>query len=95
MAALQMLSGDSFNPQAFFRFALERLPQYSVPAFVRLVGEMDVTGTFKLRKVDLQRQGFDPQQVQGALYYLDRSGGSYATLDAAAYQRIAGGAVKF
>jgi fatty-acyl-CoA synthase len=95
MAALQMLSGGGFNPQDFYRYAIERLPQYSVPAFVRLVGEMDVTGTFKLRKVDLQRQGFDPQQVQGALYYLDRNAGNYATLDAGAFRRIGDGGLKF
>jgi fatty-acyl-CoA synthase len=95
MAALQMEEGRAFEPAAFYRFAGEMLPVYAVPAFVRLVGEMDITGTFKLRKVELQRQGFDPQQVQGALYYLDRRQGSYVPLDAAAFQGISGGQITF
>jgi hypothetical protein len=31
-----------------------RLPSYARPAFVRLVRELDVTGTYKLKKRDLQ-----------------------------------------
>ena len=31
-----------------------RLPAYAVPAFIRIVRELDMTGTFKLKKRNLQ-----------------------------------------
>ena len=36
-----------------------------------------MTSTFKLRKVDLQRQGYDPQQFDDPLYIRDEASGSY------------------
>jgi hypothetical protein len=41
------------------------LPRYAQPLFVRLVSDaaVDMTGTYKLIKRNLQRQGYDPNQV--------------------------------
>ena len=35
-------------------FLVCRLPSYARPAFIRLVRELDITGTYKLKKRDLQ-----------------------------------------
>jgi acyl-CoA synthetase (AMP-forming)/AMP-acid ligase II len=58
------------------------LPKYAVPLFIRVKeGAHEVTATFKHRKVDLKREGFDPAKVSDALYALGDHG--YARIPAA------------
>lgn len=77
MAAVLMQPGRQFDPQAFFTFASERLPHYAVPVFVRVSAMADMTSTFKLRKIDLQRQGYNPALFDDPLYVKDDQAGSY------------------
>ena len=39
------------------------LPVYAQPLFIRLLNEMPKTATFKLKKRDLQLEGFDITKV--------------------------------
>ena len=48
-----------------------RLPPYARPVFLRLQPEIEVTGTFKQRKVELVKEGFDPSAIPDPLYWLD------------------------
>lgn len=57
-----------FSPAAFSAFADEQLPPYARPVFVRLIQAADTTGTFKYRKIDLVRDGFDPARTGPDLY---------------------------
>src|SRR5690348_4601613 len=50
-----------------------RLPEYARPVFIRLIPEIETTGTFKPRKQDLVRTGFDPHAMSDALFVNDRS----------------------
>jgi len=75
--------------------ALEKkLPHYARPLFLRLRPEMEITGTFKLRKVDLVKDGFDPHRVADPLYWYDAEAGRYEVLDAARYEEIAESRIK-
>ena len=87
MAAVLMQPGQRFDPQAFHAFAVERLPHYAVPMFVRVSAMADMTTTFKLRKIDLQRQGYDPALFSDPLYIKDDAAGSYAPFSAEALAR--------
>ena len=80
MAALVLQTGAVFDPAAFFAFTTERLPSYARPLFVRLVAEPDVTTTFKLRKVRLQEEGYDPEIVADPLFVRDESAATYVAL---------------
>jgi fatty-acyl-CoA synthase len=71
MAALVLAQPDAFDGRAFYEFTAARLPSYAAPVYLRLVGQADVTTTFKLRKVDLQRDGYDPARVTDPLYVRD------------------------
>ncbi|MDH4247807.1 MAG: long-chain-acyl-CoA synthetase [Deltaproteobacteria bacterium] len=96
MAALMLEKGKSLDANALGGFVVQHLPSYARPAFVRLVEHIDMTGTFKLKKTDLQKQGYDPAQVKGSLYYLDAAAKQYKPLDAGIYQSIrSGSGVKF
>lgn len=77
------------------RTAIHRdLPSYARPLFVRLQQEMQITGTFKHRKVDLVEQGFDPDRISDQLYFDDPEAGAFVPLDRALHERIASGTVR-
>ncbi|GIW45052.1 MAG: long-chain-acyl-CoA synthetase [Candidatus Binatia bacterium] len=93
MAAVVLQPGASFDGKVFYATA-EQLPGYARPVFVRIVPEMDVTGTLKQRKVELQRQGYDPNRIQDPLFIRDDAARAYVPLTPEIYQAIASGARK-
>ena len=72
-----------------------RLPHYAWPIFLRLSPALEVTGTFKQRKVELVREGFDPVALADPLYVRDPDSGHYVPLTPALHARILAGGVKF
>ncbi len=72
-----------------------RLPRFARPLFLRVRDRMDVTGTFKLKKQDLIREGFDPAVVTDALFVDDPHDMRFRRLDDAYFTRIVSGDVKF
>lgn len=87
MAALVLHPGTSFDPAAFWALALERLPRYAAPLFLRLAATADMTGNYKLRKVDLQREGFDQALVRDPLFVRDDKAKTYVPLETASLLR--------
>ncbi|MBS0291445.1 MAG: long-chain-acyl-CoA synthetase [Proteobacteria bacterium] len=84
MAAVVLLPGHTFDPAAFWQLAMARLPRYAAPLFVRLPAAADMTGNYKLRKVDLQREGFDASVVKDPLFVRDDAAQTYVPLTAEA-----------
>ncbi len=82
MAALVLREPAAFDGRAFFELTVSRLPPYARPLFVRLVAEADVTSTFKLRKVRLQEEGYDPERVQDPLFVRDEQERTYVRFTA-------------
>lgn len=70
------------------------LPAYARPQFIRLLRKVDMTGTFKLKKLDLQKEGYDPNKINDQLFYLSANG-KYLKLDSEAYENIYNGKVRF
>ena len=70
------------------------LPDYARPLFLRLQEEIEVTGTFKQRKVDLVKEGFDPAVIADPIYFNDPQSRSFVRLDPALYERIEQGQVR-
>jgi len=69
-----------------------RLPPYAHPIFLRLSPQIEVTATFKQRKVDLVREGFDPVAISDPLYVL--ADGRYERLTPQRHAGIVTGNVK-
>jgi len=88
MVALMFDPGATFSPERFFAYADERLPTYARPAFLRLVGNLEVTGTYKLKKTELQIAGYDPGTVRGPVYFRDDAKKAYVQLTPALYADI-------
>jgi len=65
-----------------------RLPEYARPLFLRIRGEIDVTATFKQRKIGLVKDGFDPAPIRDAIYFDDPRVRAYVRMDEALYREI-------
>jgi fatty-acyl-CoA synthase len=85
---------SDFDLPSLHRRIEGELASYARPLFLRLQREMEVTGTFKHRKVDLVADGFDPTTVADRLYFADPGVGAYTPLDETTYRRIANGEVR-
>ena len=88
MAAIVLKENAVFDGDKFFAFAEERVPRYAAPMFVRISAQADLTATFKLRKVDLQKQGYDPQRFADPLYVRDESNRTYASYSLELLERL-------
>ncbi|XP_059094416.1 long-chain fatty acid transport protein 4-like [Tigriopus californicus] len=71
-----------------------KLPSYAVPMFVRLVKEIDMTGTYKLKKNNLQKEGYDVTSLEDAVFFLDARQKKYVPLTKSLYQEINDGKVR-
>ncbi|KJH42576.1 AMP-binding enzyme [Dictyocaulus viviparus] len=84
MAAIALRDGvdvDSFLKEIATRLK-GNLASYAIPVFIRLCKEVDRTGTFKLKKIDLQRQGFNLDLCEGdPIYYWNPSIEGYSLLN--------------
>ncbi len=65
LAAIVTVNG--FDPDDFWRVVSE-LPPYAQPRFVRVMTDLAKTGTFKIQKTDLRKEGVDPTAISDALY---------------------------
>ena len=92
MAALVV--NGSFDLAAFRQHLLDTLPDYARPLFVRLRGEMDVTSTFKQKKIDFVAQGFDPATTSDPIYFDDPSAQAFVRVDEGLNQSIRAGGVR-
>jgi fatty-acyl-CoA synthase len=70
------------------------LSSFARPCFLRLQPEIEVTGTFKQRKVELVAEGFDPRKIADPLYWYDPATRRYEKLTVAIYDDIANDRIK-
>ena len=83
-----------FDLQEFAAHLARRLPAYACPVFVRICATLDNTETFKQKKQELMREGFDPRLVKDPLFFGDPESGAYLAINAASYARIAEGSIR-
>lgn len=89
-----LVVNEGFDIAALPAHLGQRLPPYARPAFIRICCEIDATETFKQKKGDLARDGFDPDAIADPLFMLDPKSGAYVALDAEAYAQIVNGTIR-
>jgi fatty-acyl-CoA synthase len=89
-----IVTDDRFDLGEFRDHLARRLPAYACPAFVRICTALDNTETFKQKKQDLIRAGFDPGRITDPLFFRDPKSGAFLILDAACYARISEGRIR-
>ena len=81
MAALHLSEHEAFDLDRLTKHLVDNLPPHARPLFLRLRREADMTGTFKIRKVDLMKEGLTPRDLSEPLYMFDSETGRYRILD--------------
>ena len=96
MAAMTLAPGtDALDIDGFSTYVNRELPAYARPVFLRIQPEIDVTGTFKMVKGDLKKEGYDLAAVADPLYVLKPGSALYEPLDAEFAAQIAAGEAGF
>lgn len=80
--------GAEFKFEGLRDFLVNELPSYARPIFIRLQPAIETTGTFKYRKVDLVRDGFDPAKIEQALYFDNPETHTYERVTPELYAKI-------
>ena len=88
MAALLLEDGEALDLQSVSEHVKQGLPHFARPVFLRILQDMQVTGTFKLVKSDLRAQAYHLDQVDGAVYVMKSREDHYTELTQALYDDI-------
>uniref|UniRef100_A0A3B1K1G8 Very long-chain fatty acid transport protein n=2 Tax=Astyanax mexicanus TaxID=7994 RepID=A0A3B1K1G8_ASTMX len=92
MAAIADTTG-SFNGESFLREVQKALPPYARPVFLRISPHVDTTGTFKIQKTRLQKEGYDPRITADQIYFLNSRAGRYEVVNEELFSALEGGRV--
>ena len=94
MAAMVVENTATFDLAGLYAHVAARLPAYARPVFLRFSHDLDMTGTFKLKKMALVAEGFDVARISDAVYVDDRGAGAYAPIGADFAERLSLGSTK-
>ncbi|XP_033109444.1 very long-chain acyl-CoA synthetase-like [Anneissia japonica] len=89
MAAITLSAGvDSLDFKKLYTYLSGKLPSYARPKFIRITSNMDLTVTFKHKKSNLVKQGFDPIQITDPLFYVNNKSKTYDVLNADSFASV-------
>jgi len=88
-----LVVGPEFDIKAFGEHVARELPAYAQPVFVRILPAIETTGTFKVRKLDLIADGYDPGKIKGPLYVRDPKRG-YLKVTKGVFEKLSTGLLK-
>ncbi len=92
MAAI--VSEQQIDPNDLRKHLSKELPDYARPLFLRMQTEIEITGTFKHRKVALVKEGFDPSTISDPMFFDHPNENAYVPLTPALFEEICSGALK-
>lgn len=73
----------------------DALPPFARPIFLRISEDGETTSTFKYKKTNLVKQGYDPKIVTDNLYYYNTNFDAFMPLTFTIFTKITAGTVKF
>ncbi|KAF7235496.1 Solute carrier family 27 member 3, partial [Varanus komodoensis] len=94
MATMVLQPGWEFDGAQVYTHVAELLPPYSRPRFLRIQDRLELTETFKQKKVRLAAEGFDPTQITDPLFFLDAAAETYVPLTHHIWEGIAAGDIR-
>jgi fatty-acyl-CoA synthase len=92
MAALVV--DQNFDLVIFREYIAGHLPRYARPLFIRVCEEIEITSTFKQRKSELARQGYNPTASSDAVYIDDPELKRFVRLEETVFDRIQTGQIR-
>lgn len=91
MAAIQLKPTEQLTTEKLtqlYRHCVKNMPRYARPLFLRIEKDTRVTSTFKHHKVDLIKEGFDPNVISDKLYYISNEDNTYLPLNKNSYKFV-------
>ncbi|KAI8338476.1 hypothetical protein BC941DRAFT_494154 [Chlamydoabsidia padenii] len=72
VSAVTLQPGKELDFKDLYSYLSRKLPKYAIPVFIRIVPAMELTGTFKVQKVEYRNQGIDLEKVpkEHPMYWL-------------------------
>ncbi len=95
MAGLRLSDATQLDGDALARYVDRAMPPYAAPVFIRLLTEMDVTGTFKYKKSDLKLAGYNPHSTTDSLLVRLPGSKTFQALTEQIYAKIQQGDYRF
>ncbi len=97
MAAVKLLPNAEFDGKALAAHVDTQLPTYARPIFIRVQPDAETTGTFKYRKVELVKEGYDLSKVdaEDTVYVRLPGTDEYVPLTPEVQAQIDNGEIKF
>ena len=87
---------NEFKWNDFSDFVCKKLPSYAQPVFIRIIEELETTGTFKLKKGELRKEAYHLDKVKGNKIFVKKpSDNYYSLLDSDYYKLIINGEAGF
>lgn len=86
--------------EALAQHCIGVLPRYAVPIFIRIVKELQYTGTMKVQKGKMREEGVDPDKIfsdadcRDSLYWLPPSQNRYVPFGKKEWMELKGGKVR-
>ncbi|XP_006903101.1 PREDICTED: bile acyl-CoA synthetase [Elephantulus edwardii] len=91
MAALQLAPGRTFDGQQLYQYVRAWLPAFAAPHFIRIQDALETTGTFKLVKSRLVREGFNVSIITDPLFIMDHQTQAFRPLTPDIYEAVCSG----
>ncbi|XP_071533896.1 long-chain fatty acid transport protein 4 isoform X4 [Panulirus ornatus] len=85
---------ETLDMEELYSGVMKSLAPYARPLFVRTAKELEMTGTYKLKKVTIQKEGFDPRNIKDKIFFLDVKKKAYIPLSEDVYDKIIRGEVR-
>ena len=93
-AGMAAITPEGVDLKALYTHLAANLPAYARPVFLRFQKDVETTGTFKYRKVDLVKEGYDPRATVDPVFVVDNEARSYQPITPELMQKINGGAIR-
>ncbi|XP_069564264.1 long-chain fatty acid transport protein 2 isoform X2 [Brachyistius frenatus] len=94
MAAVILKEGEDLDRLDTYARVVNLLPAYARPRFIRIQPCLEMTGTFKMKKVRLVEEGFNPAHITDPLYFLDTEKKTYVPMTEEIYKAITSRQIK-
>jgi acyl-CoA synthetase (AMP-forming)/AMP-acid ligase II len=95
MAALELDPNLEFDLTDFSTFVVDLLPGYSIPLFLRICDDLELTGgTFRIRKMKLKTEGFEPEVIKDLIYFWDSANKKYIPFNKGLHKNLLEGQLK-
>lgn len=86
-----LVTSGTLDMEALHAHVCGALPHYARPVFLRIGQETDTTGTFKFKKTNLVKDGFNPENISDALFVASPISGRYEPINDVMFTKIMNG----